>query len=66
MNTNSQSHAHTNEFGAFSIDKTSKGDLLKVSALGFKKTDYKFESNEFTIILEEDIYKLDQVVIQPK
>ncbi|MDN3677052.1 TonB-dependent receptor plug domain-containing protein [Flavobacterium paronense] len=66
INTNSQSHAHTNEFGAFSIDKTSKGDLLKVSALGFKKTDYKFESNEFTIILEEDIYKLDQVVIQPK
>lgn len=66
INVNSQSHAHTNEFGSFSIDKTSKGDVLKISALGFKKADYVFQTNDFTIVLENDIYQLDQVVIQPK
>ncbi len=66
INANSQSHAHTNELGAFSIDKTSKGDVLKISCLGFKKTAYIFQTNEFTIVLENDIYQLDQVVIQPK
>ncbi|KAB1157859.1 TonB-dependent receptor [Flavobacterium luteum] len=66
INTNSQSHVHTNEFGAFSIDKTNKGDVLKIASLGFKKTDYIFQSNDFTIVLDNDIYKLDQVVIQPR
>ncbi|WP_309612927.1 TonB-dependent receptor plug domain-containing protein [Flavobacterium sp.] len=66
INTNSQSHAHSNEFGAFSIDKTNQGDVLRISALGFKKADYSFQSNDFTVVLENDIYKLDQVVIQPK
>ena len=66
INTNSQSHAHSNEFGVFSIDKTNKDDILKVTALGFKKTDYIFQNTDFTIVLENDIYKLDQVVIHPK
>ncbi len=66
INTNSQSHAHTNEFGAFSIDKTNKGDVLKISSLGFKKTNFIFESTDFTIVLEDNVYSLDQVIIQPK
>ncbi|MBF2707678.1 TonB-dependent receptor [Flavobacterium soyangense] len=66
INTNSQSHSHTNEFGSFSIDKTNKGDVLKISAIGFKKADFIFESNDFTIVLQEDVYSLDQVIIQPK
>jgi TonB-dependent Receptor Plug Domain len=66
INTISQSHAHTNEFGAFSIDKTNKGDILKTTSLGYKKTDYIFQTNDFTIVLDNDIYKLEQVVIQPK
>jgi TonB-dependent Receptor Plug Domain len=66
INTNSQSHAHTNEFGTFSIDKTNKGDVLKISAIGFKKTNFVFESPDFTIVLEDAIYNLDQVIIQPK
>lgn len=66
FNCNSETHAHTNEFGAFSIDKTTKGDVLKVSALGYKKIDYRFETNDFIIVLVEDIYKLDQVTIQPR
>ena len=66
INTNSQSHAHSNEFGVFSIDKTNKGDVLKISSLGYKKTDYIFQTNDFTIVLDNDIYKLDQVIIQPR
>ena len=66
INTNSQSHAHSNEFGVFSIDKTNKGDVLKISSLGYKKTVYIFQTNDFTIVLDNDIYKLDQVIIQPR
>ena len=66
INTNSLTHAHSNEFGVFSIDKTNKGDVLQVSSLGHKKRDYTFETNNFIIELVTDIYKLDQVVIQPK
>ena len=36
-NINSQSHAHSNEFGSFSIDKTNLGDVLEISGLGYKK-----------------------------
>ena len=66
INVNSQSHAHSNEFGSFSIDKTNQGDVLKVSSLGYKKIDFVFQSTDFTIVLENDIYKLDQIIIQPK
>ena len=66
INVNSQSHAHSNEFGVFSIDKTSAGDVLKVAVLGYKKTDFIFQSNDFTIVLQNDIYKLEQIIIQPK
>ena len=65
-NTNSQSHAHTNEFGTFSIDKTNNGDVLNISAVGFKKANFVFKNTDFTIVLEEAIYSLDQVIIQPK
>jgi outer membrane receptor for Fe3+-dicitrate len=65
-NTNAQSHAHTNEFGTFSIDKTNKGDVLNISAAGFKKANCIFKTTDFTIVLKEAIYSLDQVIIQPK
>ncbi|WP_310377633.1 TonB-dependent receptor plug domain-containing protein [Flavobacterium sp.] len=66
INTNSQSHAHTNEFGVFTIDKTNKNDVLKIASLGYKKANFIFEFNDFKIVLEEEVYSLDQVVIQPK
>ena len=37
FNINSQTHAHTNELGIFNIDKSNEGDVLTVSALGYKK-----------------------------
>ena len=66
INISSKAHAHTNEFGVFQIDKTTKNDELLVSALGFKKLNYSVNESDSTIIMEEDIYKLEQVVIQPK
>ena len=64
INTTSQSHAHSNEFGSFSIDKTKNSDILSVSALGYKKKSFTVSSDNFEIVLEDDIYKLEQVVIQ--
>ena len=66
INTTSQNHAHSNEFGNFSIDKTNIGDVLLVSALGYKKQSFTINSNDFEIVLQEDIYRLEQVVIQSK
>ena len=66
INTSSESHAHTNEFGFFSIDKTSIGDILKITALGYKKTNYTIVSSDDTIIIEDDIFRLNEIVIQPK
>jgi len=66
VNTNSESHAHTNEFGLFSIDKTVIGDVIKITALGYKKSNFIIVSSDDTIILEDDIFRLNEIVIQPK
>ena len=66
VNTNSQSHAHTDEFGQFAIDKTNVGDVLTVTAFGYKKLSYTVSSEEIKVVLETDNYKLDEVVIQSK
>ncbi len=65
-NLNSESHAHTNEFGTFTIDKTAAGDQLKVNALGYKKKIITVTSSQNTITLEDDIFRLNEIVIQPK
>jgi hypothetical protein len=66
LNASSKTHAHTSEFGVFHIDKTAIGDELLITALGFKKMLFTIRESESKIVLEEDIYQLDQVVIQPK
>jgi len=66
INKNSQSHAHSNEFGSFSIDKTSLGDVFEISALGFKKANFTVKDDDSVLMLENDAYSLEQVVIQSK
>lgn len=66
VNTSSESHAHTNEFGLFSLDKTVLGDVIKITALGYKKSNFTILSTDDTIILEDDIFRLNEIVIQPK
>lgn len=66
VNTSSESHAHTNEFGLFSLDKTVIGDVIKITALGYKKSNFTIVSSDDTIILEDDIFRLNEIVIQPK
>ena len=65
IDTNSQSHAHSNEFGSFSIDKTSSGDTVEISALGYKKANFTLKTDEAVFVLEDDVYSLEQVIIQP-
>jgi hypothetical protein len=66
VNINSESHAHTNEFGIFSIDKTIIGNDLKINALGYKKMNFTIVSSKSIIVLEDDIFRLNEIVIQPK
>lgn len=66
INTITETHAHTDEFGIFSIDKTGLESVLKVTALGYKKTSFTVTSSEVVISLEEDSFRLNEVVIQAK
>lgn len=66
VNVNSQSHAHSNEFGSFTIDKSNVGEVFEISSLGFKKANFTVNSNDLIFILESNVYSLDQVLIQPK
>jgi hypothetical protein len=66
VNTSSETHAHTNEFGLFSLDKTLLGDIIKITALGYKKSNFTIVSSDDIIILEDDIFRLNEIVIQPK
>ena len=66
LNSKSNTHIHTGEFGNFEILNTFIGDVLQVSAFGFKKTTHKVLAKKVIIILEADSYKLDEVIIEPK
>jgi hypothetical protein len=64
VNINSEAHAHTNELGMFSIDKSVMGNVLRVTAFGHKKANYTIVGSENRILMEEDIFRLDEIVIQ--
>ncbi|KLT69170.1 TonB-dependent receptor [Flavobacterium sp. ABG] len=66
FNTTTESHSHTNELGVFSIEKTAIGNVLKISALGYKKNSYTVTNETILVALEEDSFQLSEVVIQPK
>lgn len=66
LNLKVNTHIHTGEFGNFEITNTYIGDVLQVSAFGFKKTVYKVDAQKVLIILKSDSYKLDEVIIEPK
>jgi outer membrane receptor for Fe3+-dicitrate len=66
INNSSNAHAHTNELGMFSMDNTELGNVLKITAFGFKKTDYLVQSTEVRVLLEDAIFKLNEIIIQPK
>ncbi|MBG6111572.1 hypothetical protein IWX84_002459 [Flavobacterium sp. CG_9.10] len=66
INITTETHAHTDEFGMFSIDKTVVGNALKVTAVGYKKMNFSVTSSESIISLEDDSFRLNEVVIQAK
>lgn len=66
VNEATNTHAHTNELGVFTIDKTESNQSLKITALGYKRTNFLVESNNSIIVLNDDIFRLNEIVIQPK
>ena len=65
LNTTNNNHAHTNELGVFSIEKPITNTVLKISALGYKKTAFTVTDSAILITLEATIFQLSEVVIQP-
>lgn len=60
-------HAHTDEFGYFSLDEVDAGDSLTVSYLGYKSTTVMIEDTEEKIVIRllERSFNLDEIVIRP-
>ncbi|MGM8361674.1 TonB-dependent receptor [Flavobacterium sp. ARAG 55.4] len=65
LNTITNNHAHSNELGIFCMDKTTTNTLLRISALGFKKTEFTVSDSVILITLEPATFQLSEVVIQP-
>lgn len=65
INLTTNSHAHTNDLGLFSIDKTSNGDKLRISKLGYKPIIITVEdiNIKLSIILENTFIELNEVVL---
>ena len=70
FNKNSSTHSHTNTNGEFTIDKTSLGDQLYFSFLGFTPYTHTVRPGNFEtpiiITLTENAVSLDQIVISPQ
>jgi len=60
-------HAHTDEFGYFSLDEVDAGDSLTVSYLGYKSTTVLIEDTEQEIVISllDRSFNLDEIVIRP-
>jgi hypothetical protein len=66
INPATEAHSHTDDSGAFIIEKTNIGDVLRITALGFKVKNYTVVKDENKIVLEDGFLKLNDVVIQHK
>ena len=66
VNSANNAHTHSDEIGSFRIEKTMVGDTLIVSALGFVKQKIIVSTGSQRIVLENMVYELEQVSIQPK
>lgn len=66
VNTDSETHAHTDELGRFSIDKTAIGSVLTVNVLGYKKSNFTVADTEIKIQMEATLVQLNEIVIPHK
>ncbi|QIK58388.1 TonB-dependent receptor [Dysgonomonas sp. HDW5A] len=67
FNIRTDQHTHTNEFGIFTLDKTQQNDILSIGGLGYKTKEIKANlSDPEPIVLDEDVLRLEEVVIHPK
>lgn len=70
LNLTSGAHAHANALGNFTIEDTKEDDIIQVGGLGFKQVNKTLVAADFNqrivITLEDDIFQLSEVVIQPK
>ncbi|PXV66321.1 outer membrane receptor protein involved in Fe transport [Dysgonomonas alginatilytica] len=67
FNARTNQHTHSNEFGVFTLDKTAQNDILSIGGLGYKTLEIKANISETeTVILDEDVLRLEEVVIHPK
>lgn len=67
VNLKSNEHTHSNEIGKFIVSKTNLDDVVRFTKFGYKAIDVSITSveNELKIILELDVLRLSEVIINP-
>ncbi|WP_421877134.1 TonB-dependent receptor [Marinoscillum sp.] len=66
LNQSTGEHAHTNKLGGFQLPMT-EGDTLFASHIGYTSSAYNVsDEGSVTIILQEAILNLDEVVVSPR
>lgn len=68
LNKNTDQHTHSNEQGGFTLENCSVGDTLQISCIGFQARlrTIKNIKEPLTIVLNEKIINLKEVIISPK
>ncbi|TWO32816.1 TonB-dependent receptor [Seonamhaeicola sediminis] len=68
INKSSDKHTHSNERGEFTIESCSVGDTLQISNVGFETKLFVIKNLEqyLTLVLNEKIITLKEIVISPK
>lgn len=68
INKNSDNHTHSNEIGEFTLENCSIGDTLQISFIGYQTAFFiiKDLKNPITIVLNEKIFHLNEIIISPK
>ncbi|HBK82520.1 MAG TPA: TonB-dependent receptor [Flavobacterium sp.] len=65
LNINSDTHAHTNELGEFTLNNTNESDVLSVSKIGYKTIYFTIvnTTDKIEIVLKSDVIQLNEVIL---
>ncbi|XOV93114.1 MAG: TonB-dependent receptor [Bacteroidota bacterium] len=67
INISSEEHAHTNQFGQFTINKLKTGDTLYISHIGYESINFVVNlDSEIIIRMIERSINLDEIMVSPE
>ncbi|MGH1336996.1 MAG: TonB-dependent receptor [Aureispira sp.] len=66
LNLSSSHHAHSNEYGEFTIQQSAIGDTLKLYHMGYQVVEVIIDKNPMIITLQDQLLDLEEILILPQ